>query len=183
MSKAIYPKQLHAEEVPVETSDCLAIVRLMIDVGFIFQQFNSTTFNVILPWRNRHLAESIAHRDKTSGWSKSGLVEVIRQAFECVESHAQQAMMNRIQKVVFDNRSPWTWNRRNRREPEMTVEQLVSLAGNFGYTPLDVAKMAKLDPDRLSHGGLREVIQLLVDEGDDPLWLEDMFNRSAKTPA
>jgi hypothetical protein len=58
------------------------------------------------------------------------------------------------------------------------VERLVALAVDRPFGPLttgDAADLLDIDPERLSNGGVREVIELSLQGGDAPEWIEEMI--------
>jgi hypothetical protein len=56
-----------------------------------------------------------------------------------------------------------------------TVERLTKLAEEKGITPQEVAELVGFARNRAGGHSLRDIIDLAIDEGDDPEWLRDSF--------
>ena len=54
------------------------------------------------------------------------------------------------------------------------VDRLVGFAVQRGISPTKLMQLAGEDPDRLNNGGIREAVELLLEQ-DDEEWLEDLI--------
>jgi hypothetical protein len=64
---------------------------------------------------------------------------------------------------------------------EEIVRGVVQIAEARGLTTAHLVLQAGVDPDRLNNGGLAELVSLLLDEGDDPEWIEELLIAWRKT--
>lgn len=55
------------------------------------------------------------------------------------------------------------------------IERLTKLAEENNYDAQKLLSLFNIPHDRTNNGGTREVIEILIQDGDDPDWIEDML--------
>lgn len=76
---------------------------------------------------------------------------------------------------VFDEYDGPDWLFRHVFADEMATG-LVKAAERRGWTTDKLAAAIGITPDRLSNGGIAEVVKLAIVDGDDPDWLKKVIN-------